>query len=110
MKTLKFQHQLCEQILRGEKTSTWRLFDDKDLQVGDELEFVNKQTSEKFGTAMITAVVTKTLGSLTEADWEGHERFASDEEMYATYNSYYEPDVTPQTEVKILKFDFTSLG
>lgn len=109
MKTLKFQSELCDQILCGEKTSTWRLFDDKDLQEGDALEFVNKQTHETFGTASITSLTTKTLGNLVESDWEGHERFASDEEMYATYNSYYEPLVNEQTEVKIIQFSFVPL-
>lgn len=49
MKTLKFTLQLCEQILAGTKTSTWRLFDDKDLAVGNELQFVNKETGICFG-------------------------------------------------------------
>ena len=47
MKTLKFTPELCGQILTGTKTSTWRLFDDKNLTVGDELTFVNKQTLER---------------------------------------------------------------
>ena len=46
MKTLKFASHLVQKILSGEKTSTWRLFDDKDLQVGDGLIFVNKDTGE----------------------------------------------------------------
>lgn len=108
MKTLKFKTHLCAQILDGSKTSTWRLFDDKNLQKGDELEFINKDTGETFGTAVITALHTKTLGSLGDRDWEGHERFASDEEMYATYREYYGDKVNPDTEVKIITFSFTS--
>lgn len=34
-KTLKFTPELSAKILSGEKTSTWRLFDDKNLQKGD---------------------------------------------------------------------------
>jgi len=34
MKTLKFAPDLCAQILAGTKTSTWRLFDDKNLMGG----------------------------------------------------------------------------
>ena len=74
MKTLKFTQDLAQQILTGEKTSTWRLFDDKDLQEGDELVFLNKETNETFGTAIVTSLHRKTLGSLEEADWIGHER------------------------------------
>jgi uncharacterized protein YqfB (UPF0267 family) len=108
-KSLKFTPQLCEQILQGSKTSTWRLFDDKDLQKGDVLEFLNKETLKKFGTATIITLYTKTLGTLEDSDWEGHERFASDEEMYATYRQYYGDSVNPDTEVKIISFDFKPL-
>lgn len=106
MKTLKFAPELCTQILEGTKTSTWRLFDDKDLQTGDTLQFLNKETLQPFGVAKITSLHTKTLGTLDDGDWEGHERFNSDEEMYATYKKYYGNHVTPDTEVKIIHFNF----
>lgn len=107
MKTLKFTPHLAQQILAGEKTSTWRLFDDKDLQEGDEIVFLNKETNEKFGTAIVTSLHKKTLGSLEEADWIGHERFSSEEEMYQAFRKYYGDQVKPDTEVKILTFRFT---
>ena len=108
MKTLKFRPNLCGQILSGTKTATWRLMDDKNLQAGDEIEFVNWETKETFGTGSITTLKTKTLGTLEEADWEGHERFDSKEEMYATYRTYYGDGVGPNTEVKIINFTFTA--
>lgn len=106
MKTLKFDPDLVEKILSGEKVSTWRLFDDKDLQVGDELTLINKETDETFGTGKITTLSIRTLGTLTDEDWNGHERFASDEEMYATFRTYYGDKVDANSEVKILTFDF----
>ncbi|MEZ4200695.1 MAG: ASCH domain-containing protein [Candidatus Paceibacterota bacterium] len=106
MKTLKFTPELTEKILTGEKTSTWRLFDDKDLQGGDELIFVNKETGKAFGTATIINLYTKTLGTLEDKDWEGHERFASEEEMYATYRTYYGDKVNSNSEVKVITFVF----
>jgi hypothetical protein len=106
MKTLKFSPQLCEQILSGTKTSTWRLFDDKDLQVGDSLEFLNKETSERIGTAVITSLRIKTFSTLEDADWEGHERYPSEEAMYEAYRGYYGDKVTGDTEVKIICFAF----
>ena len=108
MKTLKFAPELCTQIVAGTKTSTWRLFDDKDLTVGDELIFVNKATLESFGTGEITHLYVKTLGTLKESDWIGHERFASDEVMYATYRRYYGDTVSQYTEVKIIHFTFST--
>lgn len=107
MKHLKFKDHLCKQIIDGSKTSTWRLFDDKGLHNGDELEFINKDTGETFGTAIVTSLYTKTLGTLHDQDWIGHEKYASEEEMYATYRGYYGDAVGPDTEVKILSFTFT---
>ena len=109
MKTLKFTTPLVEQILYGEKTSTWRLFDDKDLQVGDQLTFINKETGQKFGTAVVESLTVKTLGTLTDEDWIGHEKFASEDEMYETYSRYYEKIVDGNTEVKILSFSFSRM-
>jgi hypothetical protein len=59
MKTLKFRHQLVEEILTGRKTVTWRLFDDKDLKVGDKIELLYWETKEKFADAEIIEVREK---------------------------------------------------
>ena len=107
MKTLKFMPELCEQILSGEKTSTWRLFDDKDLQSGDVVEFINKETGKVMGVAVLTNVKIKTLGSLEETDWAGHETYTSIEEMYRTYSEYYGEQVGSESEVKLITFIFT---
>jgi len=106
MKTLKFKQNLVEKILSGEKTSTWRLFDDKDLQNGDELLLINKDTGAEFGTARITALKVKTLQTLTDEDWVGHEKYISKEEMLATYRGYYGDKVNEKSEVKIIYFTF----
>ncbi len=42
MKTLNFSDKLVPLVLSGAKTATWRLFDDKNLAIGDELIFKNK--------------------------------------------------------------------
>ncbi len=105
MKTLKFTPELMKKILKGDKTSTWRLFDEKDLIIGDKLTFVNKETGEIFGDAIITSLVIKNLGALNDADWIGHEKFST-EEMYKTYRKYYGDRVDENSEVKILNFEF----
>lgn len=107
MKSLKFAPDLVELILKGEKTTTWRLFDDKDLQTGDELSFVSKETGAEFGTAKVTWVSLRTLSTLTDEDWRGHERFPSEDVMYETYRTYYPNEVVDHdTVVKILTFEF----
>lgn len=105
MKTVKFREKLSKLILSGEKKVTWRLFDDKNLSVGDEVSFVVWETGEKFARARLTAAKETTLGELTEKDWEGHEKFDSDKEMYDTYALYYKRPVDEGSPVKIIKFE-----
>lgn len=105
MKTLKFRDYLVRLVLSGEKNSTWRLFDDKDLQVGDEIALQVWVTNEIFGHAVITKVVEKPFRELTAGDKAGHEEFENIEEMYATYSKYYKQPVTGDTVVKILWFE-----
>ncbi len=104
MKTLKFMPHLVSMVLDGEKTSTWRLFDDKDLCVGDELVLVNKDTEEQFAKALITKVREKKLKDLQDGDFEGHEKYESEEKMYETYRRYYGEKVNPDTIVKMIDF------
>jgi len=103
-KTLKFRPHLCDQIMSGEKTATWRLLDDKDLTVGDGIHFMNSETQEVFGFGLRAAIKTKTLGTIGEADWDGHERYPSQDAMYAEYKNYYGDTVGPETELKIIDF------
>ncbi len=109
MKTLKFRKHLCEQVLSGEKTTTWRLFDDKDISVNDEVSLVVWETQEEFAKAIINVVYEKTLGTLTDEDWEGNGKFSSDQEMYATYTKYYNQKVDANTVVKIIQLTLTKL-
>lgn len=106
-KTLKFTDILAQMILRGEKDLTWRLFDDKNLQIGDEIDLVNFKTGEKFGEGTLIEVREKTLSTLTDEDFDGHEKFASEEEMYETYRGYYGDRVNPDSPLKIIRFTFT---
>lgn len=106
MKALKFHPALAQLIIEGKETTTWRLFDDKDLQAGDVIELMNKATLQPFGRAVIAEVAEKPLAALNDADWEGHERFPSDEAMYAQYREYYPGrEIGPTTTVKILHFE-----
>ncbi len=104
MKELKFAPALRPLVLSGEKTCTWRLFDEKDFEIGDEVSFCGG--GSEFAQAVITSVREKRLGDITPEDEiaDGHERFSSTEERLKTYRGYYGDRVTPDTMVKILKF------
>lgn len=112
MKTLKLDHQLALDVLGGKKTSTWRINDEKNLTVNDEVELIDKvdpgkhDTWRVIGKATITRIVQKRLGDVTLVDMEGHESFASVDEMVKNYQKYYGPDVSVHTPVKMIHFEF----
>lgn len=104
-KTLKFAENLVPLVLSGKKTSTWRLFDDKDLQAGDELSFINRTTGEEFAKTQIVSVREKTFKELDDADFDGHEAYENREKMIETYRSYYGNTVMIDTPIKLIKFE-----
>ncbi len=104
MKTLKFADHLVPLVLSKTKSSTWRLFDDKDLKKDDQLLFINKDTGEEFGEAIIVSVREKRLGDIQDSDFDGHEKFESVEKMYEEYRKYYGDKVSPDSIVKMVKF------
>lgn len=107
MKRIKFSAHLVPLILAGEKTSTWRLFDDKNLSVGDNLEFMDSDTGNVFGTAVILSIKEKNLGDIQDADFDGHEKFSNKEAMLEAYRGYYGSAVDENTTVKMISFDFS---
>lgn len=104
MKTLKFRERLSKLILNREKTLTWRLFDDKNLTQNEIVSFLIWETGKEFAKAKLICIKEKSMSQLTAEDWRGHERFSSNEEMYATYSGYYNKEVTENTLVKIIEF------
>ena len=105
MKTLKFKDYLVSKILDGSKVITWRLFDDKDLQVGDKLLFVNSDSDKELAKAEIMGMREKKLEEITEEDFEeGHEKYKSQEDMLAHYRDYYGNKVDLDSVIKIVKF------
>lgn len=111
MKKLKLDHELATLVLNGEKWSTWRLFDDKDLSVNDEVELIDKvqpddpETWRPIGVATINRIIEKRLGDIEEADMDVSEGFTSKEDMLRMYQRYYGPNVTFGTPVKMVHFD-----
>lgn len=113
MKTLKFDHKLAQLILSGQKTTTWRLYDDKDLSVGDSIKIIDKanpgepESWKVIGQGRVVQVTEKKLGDVTPEDMAGHEAFANKDDMLATYRGYYGDRVSFETPVKIVYFEFS---
>ena len=104
MKKLKFANGLPELILNGKKITTWRISDDKNLSVDDIISCCRVDGTE-FANAKITSVKETIFEELTEEDKEGHEPFESDRQMYETFSKYYNIEITPQTKLKVIKFE-----
>lgn len=109
MKTLKFVPKLVPLVKSGEKTCTWRLFDDKDLSVADELLFMEHGSNQEFATARIISVREKSLADIGPEDFDGHEKFSGTEEMFKTYQSYYGDSVSFEILVKIIAFEIINI-
>jgi hypothetical protein len=103
-KSLKFTPELVPLILCGEKKSTWRINDEKNLMVGDEIVLINKQTLQEFSKAIIMQVREILFKDLTEQDKDIHESYPSTSEMYQAYSKYYGVIVNEHTPLKIIRF------
>ena len=103
MKRLKFAEPLPAMVLGGEKTTTWRINDDKDVSIGDTLSLCDTDGRE-FAAALVHSVRMTRFGALSEDDWDGHETFSSADECYRTYSRNYGFTVTKDTPVKVIKF------
>lgn len=112
MKSLKFNHNSAQAILSGKKHSTWRLYDDKDLAIDDEILVVDKvephltDTWRIVGQARVTTIIQKKLSDVTETEML-HENpaFTSKEKVLKTYRSYYGNRVNLDAPVKIISFN-----
>jgi hypothetical protein len=65
---------------------------------------INWNTGKKFAEAILTKVHEKKLDELEPHDFEGHEKFESEEAMYESYRTYYGDSVGPEAVVKIIRF------
>ncbi len=114
MKKLKLNHNLAESILKGLTSSTWRLFDDKDLAVNDQVVLVDKVNSRDpktwvdIGVATIDNIIQKRLKDITQDDLKEHKGFTTKGEILNICQEYYGRDVTWQTPIKFIHFTFSA--
>lgn len=108
MKRIHFAPNLVPLVLSGKKTSTWRLWDDKDLTKGDVVEFANSETREVFAQAELTDVIEKPFKDLTDEEKTGHEKYTNEEKLFKTFEKYYGKPVDKNTIFKIIHFKLVS--
>jgi ribonuclease HI len=111
MKTLKFNHATASLVQGGQKTTTWRLFDDKDISVNDLIKIIDKvdpnnpQSWQVIGEGAVNQIVEMKLQDISPTDMKG-EGFSSQSEMLVVYRNYYGNRVEMDTPVKIIHFEF----
>jgi hypothetical protein len=104
-KKIKFIQKECKSIIEGKITTTFRIFDEKNITEADELIFITAETKEEFARVIVTSTKITTFGQLTDNDWEGLEKIDSDEELFNKFEKYYHRKVDWNTPVKIIKFN-----
>jgi hypothetical protein len=102
-KIIKFTPELTDLIKQGKKTTTWRLFDDKNLSEGDSIILATRDGEKvtTFGRTQIKKVSLRTFKTLKPEDYIGHEPV---EDLISGYRKYYGDKVDLDTEVKIIHF------
>lgn len=112
MKALKLNHDFAQQVKIGQSNATWRINDDKDLHVNDVVALIDKvdpldpSSWVTIGYARITSVLEKQLGKITVNDISEKEKLPKLDELLERYRSYYGPQVSAETPVKIINFTF----
>ncbi len=99
-KSLKFRKRFIDPIKNGEKTKTHRLFDDKNLAVGDILDLLDMSNGDKFATAKITDIKEQTFADMV---------MGSNDVLgqYEEFSIYYNREIKPTDPVKIVEFKLT---
>lgn len=116
MKQLKFNHELAKLIKNGQKTSTFRVNDDKDIRVGDTLQIIDKVDGDEpatwriIGDADVVEVIVKPFGELSKEDYEGHRAYENPADLLAVLRRYYGPHVSATTPIKNVRFTFKAYG
>lgn len=107
MKQLKFRTHLVDKILSGQKTTTWRLFDEQGLAVGDTVSLIRTESGDAFAEAEITACVEKKIKDITQADFEEN-NYRDRDQMMSVVTKYYPQPITDDTIVKLIVFKLTN--
>ncbi|MFZ1626857.1 MAG: ASCH domain-containing protein [Candidatus Moraniibacteriota bacterium] len=94
-----------DDLLQGKKTKTWRMFDEKNLGIGDEVQFIDADTGEPIAITVVTEMKEKKFGDIVESDFDGHNPYPSRENMLETYRGYYGEKVGWDTIIKMLTFE-----
>ena len=106
MKALKFTPDQIPDIVNKSRFATWRLFDDKQLNVGDKVQFINSENGQVFGSAVIDEIIIKRISDLTESDKMGNEYYKDQASILTALCHYYGSNINPESVIKVIKYTF----
>jgi ribonuclease HI/uncharacterized protein YqfB (UPF0267 family) len=104
MNKLKFSSELVPQIVDEKYTTTWRLFDDKNISIGDIVELVNSQTNEVFAKAEVVSITQKYLKDINDYDMKNHKKYDSLDSIISDFKRFYGDAVNAELIVKMYDF------
>jgi len=97
-------------LFTGEKIKTFRVTGGENYNPGDLLSLCYLD-QEEFAIARLVDKYKRTFETLKDTDWQGHERFDSDMEMFRIYSIWEGFQVTPATSLDVLVYsDFKLTG
>lgn len=112
MKQLKFEHHFARQIIEGLKTATFRVNDDKDIRVGDEVELVDKVDHDRpttwlvQGRLIIRDVQHVAIKDLDAFLFDRAESFGSIQEMLEVFRRFYGDHLNMESLVAVFNFNY----
>lgn len=94
-------------ILNREKYLTVRYgWDEEELPYpGQTIDLVDSDTGEVFAEATVWWTCNLTIHQFAVRDFEGHRQYEDAEEMCRHMAQFYDADLTPETEVTVMRFD-----
>jgi len=106
MKKLKFNQTEIKLIKKGKLKVTWRLDDDKDLNVNDEIIGTDINKGQVFGLILIKEIVIKNIKDITQQEIIDSITYKSRNDAVNKLNVFYNKKVKLDENIKIVKFEF----
>jgi ribonuclease HI len=106
MKELKFSSNQIPSIIGGHTNTTIRLFDDKSIEVGDLIKFIDSSNNKSFGYGLVEEVSQKRLYGLKNEEKHFEEKCKSDKELLNILKDYYGDSITLDSIAKVIKFNY----
>lgn len=114
MKQLKFEHDYAKDICAGLRSTTLRI-DDKDIQIGERVQLVDKTSSNKpqewevLGELVINGVQEFRLRNLPlQLVVDAEIGDADKDKLYSFLRRFYGEYINDDTIIKLISFDFES--